>query len=81
MDTIDRLLGEADQAWRGYGVGSADRATLAADLRLDLRAAAADGAIPRSCSAVTWPASRGGSPTRLASAGCAKTTVASSTPH
>ncbi|WP_051724211.1 hypothetical protein [Micromonospora chokoriensis] len=46
MDTIDRLLGEADQAWRGYGVGSADRATLAADLRLDLRAAAADGGDP-----------------------------------
>ncbi|MFG1837422.1 hypothetical protein ACGFH8_03190 [Micromonospora sp. NPDC049175] len=46
MDTIDRLLGEADQAWRGYGVGSADRATLAADLRLDLRAAANDGGDP-----------------------------------
>ncbi|MEU1748994.1 hypothetical protein ACPXB5_27510 [Micromonospora arida] len=46
MDTIDRLLGEADQAWRGYGVGSADRAALAADLRLDLRAAAADGGDP-----------------------------------
>ncbi|MEU8332050.1 hypothetical protein [Micromonospora sp. NPDC048839] len=46
MDTIDRLLGEADQAWRGYGVGTADRATLAADLRLDLRAAASDGGDP-----------------------------------
>ncbi|MFF0154872.1 hypothetical protein [Micromonospora sp. NPDC005203] len=46
MDTIDRLLGEADQAWRGYGVGSADRSTLAADLRLDLRAAASDGGDP-----------------------------------
>ncbi|MEU4471000.1 hypothetical protein [Micromonospora sp. NPDC023888] len=46
MDTIDRLLGEADRAWRGYGVGSADRAALAADLRLDLRAAAADGGDP-----------------------------------
>ena len=46
MDTIDRLLGEADQAWRGDGVGSADRAALAADLRLDLRAAAADGGDP-----------------------------------
>ncbi|MFG1872704.1 hypothetical protein [Micromonospora arborensis] len=46
MDTIDRLLGEADRAWRGYGVGSADRATLAADLRLDLRAAASDGGDP-----------------------------------
>ncbi|WP_430496135.1 hypothetical protein ACQRWP_17495 [Micromonospora trifolii] len=46
MDTIDGLLGEADQAWRGYGVGSADRAALAADLRLDLRAAAADGGDP-----------------------------------
>ncbi|MEU8405028.1 hypothetical protein AB0C19_02370 [Micromonospora sp. NPDC048842] len=46
MDTIDRLLGEADQTWRGDGVGSADRAALAADLRLDLRAAAADGGDP-----------------------------------
>ncbi|MCG5443001.1 hypothetical protein NIE79_000790 [Micromonospora sp. NIE79] len=46
MDTIDRLLSEADQAWRGHGVGSADRAALAADLRLDLRAAAADGGDP-----------------------------------
>ncbi|MEU8256498.1 hypothetical protein AB0C06_19795 [Micromonospora inaquosa] len=46
MDTIDSLLGEADQAWRAYGVGSADRVALAADLRLDLRAAAADGGDP-----------------------------------
>ncbi|MEU7803187.1 hypothetical protein AB0J14_25840 [Micromonospora arborensis] len=46
MDTIDSLLGEADQAWRAYGVGPADRAALAADLRLDLRAAAADGGDP-----------------------------------
>ncbi|GGO14504.1 hypothetical protein [Micromonospora parathelypteridis] len=46
MDTIDSLLGEADQAWRAYGVGSADRAALGADLRLDLRAAAADGGDP-----------------------------------
>ncbi|WP_433125610.1 hypothetical protein ACQPWW_23615 [Micromonospora sp. CA-240977] len=46
MDTIDRLLGEVDQAWRVHGVGSADRAALAADLRLDLRAAAADGGDP-----------------------------------
>ncbi|MEU1399967.1 hypothetical protein ABZ403_28365 [Micromonospora zamorensis] len=46
MDIIDSLLGEADQAWRAYGVGSADRVALAADLRLDLRAAAADGGDP-----------------------------------
>ncbi|MDG4811217.1 hypothetical protein O7634_31070 [Micromonospora sp. WMMD1120] len=46
MDTIDSLLGEADQAWRAYGVGSADRVALAAELRLDLRAAAADGGDP-----------------------------------
>ncbi|MGC4747598.1 hypothetical protein ACLQ28_18370 [Micromonospora sp. DT201] len=46
MDTIDSLLGEADQAWRAYGVGPADRAALGADLRLDLRAAAADGGDP-----------------------------------
>ncbi|MET8091404.1 hypothetical protein [Micromonospora sp. NPDC005220] len=46
MDIIDSLLGEADQAWRAYGVDSADRAALAADLRLDLRAAAADGGDP-----------------------------------
>ncbi|MEU8185452.1 hypothetical protein AB0B85_14570 [Micromonospora sp. NPDC049044] len=46
MDTIDCLLSEADQAWRGYGVGAADRAALAADLRLDLRAAASDGGDP-----------------------------------
>ncbi|WP_410813560.1 hypothetical protein [Micromonospora sp. 067-2] len=46
MDTIDSVLAEADQAWRAYGVGSADRAALAADLRMDLRAAAADGGDP-----------------------------------
>ncbi|MFU8872723.1 hypothetical protein [Micromonospora sp. SL4-19] len=46
MDTIDSVLTEADQAWRAYGVGSADRAAFAADLRLDLQAAAADGVDP-----------------------------------
>lgn len=46
MDTIDSVLAEVDQAWRAYGVGSADRAALAADLRLDLQAAAADGGDP-----------------------------------
>ncbi|MDG4786581.1 hypothetical protein O7626_11675 [Micromonospora sp. WMMD1102] len=46
MDTIDNVLAEADRAWRAYGIGRADRATLAADLRLDLEAAAADGGDP-----------------------------------
>ncbi|WP_428964890.1 hypothetical protein [Micromonospora fluostatini] len=47
MDSIDDVLAEADRAWRAYGVGAADRAVLAADLRLDLQAAAADGVGPR----------------------------------
>lgn len=46
MDTIDRVLAETDRAWRAYGVGSADRTALAADLRQDLQAAAADGIDP-----------------------------------
>ncbi|TCC00580.1 hypothetical protein E0H26_02555 [Micromonospora zingiberis] len=46
MDTLDSVLTEADRAWRAYGVGSADRQALAADLRLDLAAAAADGGDP-----------------------------------
>ncbi|GAA0394544.1 hypothetical protein GCM10009541_41990 [Micromonospora gifhornensis] len=46
METIDSVLSEADRAWRAYGVSSADRRVLAADLRLDLAAAAADGGDP-----------------------------------
>ncbi|WP_328477887.1 hypothetical protein OHA21_25665 [Actinoplanes sp. NBC_00393] len=46
MDTIESVLSSADRAWRAYGVGSADRAALAADLRADLEAAAAEGAGP-----------------------------------
>ncbi|WP_432988527.1 hypothetical protein [Dactylosporangium sp. CA-233914] len=46
VDTIDSVLAEADRAWRAYGVGSADRAAFATDLRLDLQAAAADGCDP-----------------------------------
>ncbi|MEV6374796.1 hypothetical protein [Micromonospora musae] len=46
MDPIDSVLAEVDQAWRAYGVGSADRGALAVDLRLDLQAAAADGVDP-----------------------------------
>lgn len=46
MDTIDQALATADKAWRAHGVRRADRATLAADLRLDLEAAAADGVPP-----------------------------------
>ncbi len=46
MNTIDGALAEADRAWRAYGVGSADRAALADDLRLDLQAAVADGGDP-----------------------------------
>ncbi len=46
METIDSVLSEADRAWRAHGVSSADRRLLAADLRLDLAAAAADGGDP-----------------------------------
>lgn len=46
MDTIDDAMATADHAWRAYGVRRADRATLAADLRLDLQSAAADGIGP-----------------------------------
>ncbi len=46
MDTIDNALATADRAWRAYGVRRADRAALAADLRLDLESAAADGVGP-----------------------------------
>ncbi|MDG4765946.1 hypothetical protein O7632_17835 [Solwaraspora sp. WMMD406] len=46
MDTIDDTIAAADSAWRAYGVTRADRATLAADLRLDLESAAVDGITP-----------------------------------
>lgn len=46
MDTIDKALATADRAWRAYGVRRADRVALAADLRLDLVSAAADGVGP-----------------------------------
>ncbi|TDC35125.1 hypothetical protein E1211_16310 [Micromonospora sp. 15K316] len=46
MDSIDSVLAEAEHAWRAYGIGLADREALAADLRLDLQAAATDGVDP-----------------------------------
>jgi hypothetical protein len=46
VDPIDRTLATADRAWRAYGVRRADREELAADLRLDLESAAADGVDP-----------------------------------
>jgi hypothetical protein len=46
VDTIDEAMAVADRAWRAYGVRRADRTALAADLRLDLQAAAADGVSP-----------------------------------
>jgi len=46
VETIDQALATADRAWRAHGVRHADRAALAADLRLDLESAAADGVGP-----------------------------------
>ena len=46
MDPIDDALAIADRAWRHHGVQRADREALAADLRLDLESAAADGVAP-----------------------------------
>ncbi|WP_127505805.1 hypothetical protein [Actinoplanes solisilvae] len=46
MDNIDSVLAEASRAWRAAGVAAPDRARLAADLRLDLESAAADGVDP-----------------------------------
>ncbi|MEU8233631.1 hypothetical protein AB0C12_28950 [Actinoplanes sp. NPDC048967] len=46
MDPIDDALATADRAWRQHGVQRADREALAADLRLDLESAAADGVAP-----------------------------------
>lgn len=46
MDPIDQTLATADRAWRRHGVRRDDRVALAADLRLDLESAAADGVGP-----------------------------------
>jgi hypothetical protein len=46
VDTVERAIAAATKAWRAYGVGPADRAALAEDLRLDLRDAVADGRTP-----------------------------------
>ncbi|MBU2671026.1 hypothetical protein KOI35_46770 [Actinoplanes bogorensis] len=41
--TVDETINAAGQEWRRLGVSAQDRRTLAADLRLDLEAAVADG--------------------------------------
>jgi hypothetical protein len=46
VDSIDDTLATADREWRAYGVRRADRVSLAADVRLDLESAAADGVGP-----------------------------------
>jgi len=46
VDPIDDALAIADRTWRHHGVQRADREALAADLRLDLESAAADGVAP-----------------------------------
>jgi hypothetical protein len=46
VDPIEKTLATADRTWRVYGVRRADRAALAADLRLDLESASADGVGP-----------------------------------
>jgi lysylphosphatidylglycerol synthetase-like protein (DUF2156 family) len=46
VNPIDDALATADRAWRHHGVQRADREALAADLRLDLESAAADGVAP-----------------------------------
>ncbi|WP_433392405.1 hypothetical protein [Micromonospora sp. KLBMP9576] len=46
MDVIDEAVATAEREWRAYGVGRPDRAVLAADLRLELESAAADGVTP-----------------------------------
>ncbi|GIE97331.1 hypothetical protein [Paractinoplanes rishiriensis] len=56
MDSIDEVLATADRAWRAHGVSPADRTALAADLRLDLDAAAADGVTPESLLGTDVPA-------------------------
>ncbi|MEV6846061.1 hypothetical protein [Actinoplanes sp. NPDC051411] len=44
--SVDELVTVTDRQWRKLGVGPGDRATLAADLRAELEAAAADGLDP-----------------------------------
>lgn len=44
--TVDNLLAAADREWRALGIHRRDRVTLAADLRAELEAAAADGLDP-----------------------------------
>jgi len=46
VDTVDDAVAGAEEEWRAYGVSRQDRVVLAADLRLDLQAAAADGVTP-----------------------------------
>jgi hypothetical protein len=46
VDSIEETLATAERAWRAHGVPRADRVALAADLRLDLESAAADGVGP-----------------------------------
>jgi hypothetical protein len=46
VDTIDDTIATADREWRRYGVRRADRQALAADLRIDLESASADGVTP-----------------------------------
>jgi hypothetical protein len=46
VDTVESAVAIAVNTWRAYGVGPADRAALADDLRLDLRDAVADGRTP-----------------------------------
>jgi hypothetical protein len=43
---VDNLLAAADRDWRALGIHRRDRATLAADLRIELDAATADGIDP-----------------------------------
>ena len=64
MDGIDSAIAAADRAWRRYGVGPADRATLDEDLRLDCRLPHRTASTPASCSARTSRSSPAGSPTR-----------------
>lgn len=46
MDIIDDAIATAEREWRAYGIRREDRAALAADLRLELESAAADGVTP-----------------------------------
>jgi hypothetical protein len=46
VDTVDDAVASAESEWRAYGVSRQDRAVLAADLRLDLQSAVADGVSP-----------------------------------